>query len=365
MDGQPWRKRRLRGMLRIAEKDLSVVLKEPRFQSPRFCRTYLDWCTDNAFDRPDSAISRATTGLALAKLIGDRHLISKAYGLLSTGYRVNGNTTKSLSILDDAESRAKGCPCCLADLIRRRGIAVQHSSEMAKSVMLFKRSIGYFEEVSDTDGIARVKVSRGISFFHLGDIDAALQDENDALEGLSTDSPKIFHTAAVVNIAGFLALGNSEHFAQAVDYLDSFRSRLKGVPDFTFVRIRIRWIEGLVMARLGQVNRAIRKLENVRRALVKLRQDSDVVAVSADLAALYHEKSDFDSISLLAKTCLRVVGTTSKAASVLRSLAEAATENIAVIPTTTTALRFSVPSSVPSLLGPATAPGPLIAGSDT
>ena len=229
---------------------------------------------------------------------------------------------------------------------------------------LFHCAIDHFQKISDPDGVARVRVVRGLAFFHQGSIDEALRDEHLALESLCVDSPRIYHAAAVVNIAGMLALGRPEHFALAEQFLSSFRQRLRGVGDFTIVRLKMRWVEGLIYARLGQINRAIRKLENVRQALTKLRQDFDLVAVSADLAILNHEKSNCDWISLLANTCLRMIGASNPATSALRSLSDAVAENTAAIPTAAIALRFAVTSSVPSLLEPALAPGPLIACSD-
>lgn len=303
--------------------------------------------------------------VALAKTVGDRHQVSKALGQLSTSYRLGGDNSLALSILDDCEASAEGCPCCLGDVDRRRGIAALISSDITQSVTLFDRAIAHLKQVPNSDGAARVKVVRGVSFFHQGEIDAALRDENEALEELSMESPMAFHAAAVVNVAGILALGSPKHFAHATDYLNSFRQRLRGIPDLTFIRIKIRWIEGLILARRGEINRAIRKLDNVRRALVKLHLEPDVVAVSADLATLYHEKSDFNTISILADSCLRAIDSQSEAVAALRSLAEAATEHIAAVPSAVAALRFSVRSSMPSLLGPATAPGPLISGSDT
>lgn len=149
-----------------------MVLRDSRFQNPRFCKVLLDWCEDKALDMPEMAIARATAGLALAETIGDRNLISKGYGLLSTSYRVNGDTAQALSILDEGEAGAGDCPCCLGDLDRRRGIAALYSSEMVRSIAFFDRAITHFEQVPDPDGIARVKVARGLPLFHEGHIDA-------------------------------------------------------------------------------------------------------------------------------------------------------------------------------------------------
>ncbi|MCP4556341.1 MAG: hypothetical protein GY836_13045 [Herbaspirillum sp.] len=345
-----WRRRRVRFLLTKAERHLDKVTEDKEFWRPRFCLAFFDWCDDNAFDAPDLAVKRASVAVELAEKTNSRHLTCRAMGVLVSGHRMVSEFEEAKRVLKEALALADGCSCCLCDLYRRKGLLHLYQSENEEAHRFFNAAITEYEKVDDYDGVGRALVSRGISHFYLASVDAALADEDRALQLLSSESPQIYHLAALNNIAGFLALGDDHHFFRASQHLASFRETLKGVVGFSSVRVRLRWIDGLILARLGDYRPAVQMLENAQGALIRLRQDPEVVAISADLAMLYHERSNYPAIVRIANNCLRTLPVCGKVRALLAKLARSAARETKRTLKIITALRCAVDVPVPCLI---------------
>ncbi|MCP4549749.1 MAG: hypothetical protein GY835_25115 [bacterium] len=355
-ESKDWRRRRVRFLLTKAERNLDRVTKDKEFWRPRFCRAFFDWCDENAFDAPNLAVKRASMAVEIAEKTNDRHLVCRAMGLLVSGHRMVSEFEEARIVLNNALALAEGCSCCLCDLYRRKGLLHLYQADNEEAHKFFNLAIAEYKNIEDTDGVGRTLVSRGISHFYLVGVDEALADEDRALQLLSSETPQIFHLAALNNIAGFLALGDERHFSRVSQHLANFREKLKGVDGFSSVRVRLRWIDGLVLARIGEYRRAIQMLENAQGALLRLRQDPEVVAISADLSRLYYEKENYRAINRVASKCLRTIDVQGKVRSLLERLASFAARETKRTLDVITSLRAAVDVPVPCLIEAAKAP---------
>ncbi len=336
-------------LLRKATRNLYRVLEDPEFWTPEFCFAFFLWCDEEAYEAPDTVLVRGQLALELAAKTGDSHAQAKAHGVMASAYRKVMVLSRCKSEIDAALRLAGSCPCCLSEIYRRLGGMVLFQRRFEEAKNWLDRAIAQYQELGDEDGIGRTLVSRGVAWWKLGDIDAALNDERKALQLLAPGTSEFFHLAALTNSAAFLATGEDRHFAQADPFLDDLRARLAGVRGITAVRICLSWIHGLVLARLGERKRALQMLRKTRLRLLRRRQDADVVAITADISNLYCDTGRFRYIVDLVSDCLSRLGDVSGTRPQLRKVLKAAELELDETRKCLTELRKAVTVSVPTL----------------
>ncbi len=340
-----------RRLLTKAKQNPYRVVVERKFLDKPFCRAFCDWCAEESFNFPKEAVSRALLAVELANKIDDSHLSCRALGLLASAHFIASHHTDANQLLDDAEEIANECSCCLSEVFRRRGVFLQHKGEMAEALSLLDMAAAECQKIQDMDGIGRVEVNRGVSLKHLGRDDEALSSQRRALILLSPSSPKIFHLAALVNIGYITATGENYQFALAAQHLNEFRAHLRGVTGFTRIRISLSWIDGLVHARLKERKKALQMLRKARKALIRLREDQDAIAITADIAKLYSETSRFRLIIDIITDTLDSLGDVSGTRQLLQKILYFARREAQVTQAYIMELRSAVDAHMPFLLG--------------
>ncbi|MCP3995579.1 MAG: tetratricopeptide repeat protein [bacterium] len=292
-------------LLKRARRNLYRVIEDPQFWTVAFCRSFFDWCDEQAYEFPDSAMRYGDLAVELAKKTGDRHALARAHGVMAIAYRLVSLFDRAEAEFDQAFKLAGTCSCCLSDIYRRKGSLRMYQKQFATSIELYNQAIEHYRAIDDEDGIGRTLVSRGISLCLTNRIDEALEDERTALTLLSLETPSIYHLGALTNIAGILAYGTDEHCRLALSYLEMFEGQLAGVPGATAVRVRLSWAKGLILARLGERKRGLQMLRKARAALFRNRHDVEFIAISADIARLYCDTEKYHLIVGIVRDCLQ------------------------------------------------------------
>ncbi len=335
-------------LVKKAAKNLYRVLEDPEFWTPEFCRTFFDWYDVEAHENPNSALVRGQLALELAGKTGDIHTMAKGHGLMATAYRRDA-IARAGGEIQAALKLAGSCPCCLSDIYRRLGGILLHQQNFVEAKDCLDKAIAAYRELGDEDGIGRTLVSRGVAWWKLGEIDAALSDERRALHLLVPPTPELFYLAALTNQAAFLATGEQRHFVQAEPFLSGVRGQLAGIRGITAVRIVLSWIHGLVLARLGDRQRALQMLRNTRSRLLRRRQDAEVVAITADISNLYCDTRKYRSIVDLVSDSLSRLGDVSGTRVLLKNVLAAAERELDETRRRLAEVRNAVAVSVPTL----------------
>ncbi len=327
------------------------VVEDWEFWTPEFCREFFDWCDQEAYDRPDAAIRRADLALELARKTRDPHMESRAHGVLASAYRIRCLYEASQAEFAHAFRLGGSCPCCLSDTFRRQGILRMYQLEFHPSIELYDKAISHYKAIDDEDGVGRTLVSRGIALWKLDRIDEALEDEREALRLFSSETPTVYHSAALANIVAFLATAKDErHFALAERCCHEVRILLAGRDGFTAVRIRLRWAHGLILARLGERKRGLQMLRKVRKAILRSRQDAEVVAITADISQLYCETEKYHLIVDIVNETLARLGDVLGTQPLLEKIVYAAQRELAETRLYVGRLREAIVTSMPCLL---------------
>ena len=327
------------------------ILEEWEFWTLEFCRAFFDWCDQEAYDHPDAAIRRADLALELAKKTRDTHAQARAHGLLASAYRIRSLYDASETEFARAFALAGSCSCCLSDIYRRQGILRMYQLDFLPSIELYDKALAHYRAVDDEDGVGRTLVSRGISLWKLNCIDEALDHERKALRLLSPNTPIVYHSAALANIVGFLATTkDARYFAHADRCCVEVRTLFAGRDGFTAVRVRLRWAHGLILARLGKRKQGLQMLRKVRKALMRARQDAEVVAITADISRLYCDTQKYHLIVSIVNETLSKLGDVLGTRALLEKIAYAAQREMAETRHHVVRLRDAITTSMPSLL---------------
>ncbi len=336
-------------LLRKAARNLYRVVEDPAFWTPAFCLAFFDWCDEQAYEAPDSVLVRGQLCLELAARTGDAHMVAKAHALMASAYRKISVPTRAEVEIKTALRLAGDCPCCRSEIFRRLGGILLFQRRFGEAKHCLDKAMAHYQERRDEDGIGRTLVSRGVAWWKLRDVDAALEDERRALQLLAPDTPEFYYLAALTNSAAFLATGEDRHFAQAEPFLNELRRRLVGIRGITAVRICLSWIHGLVLARLGERKRALQMLRKTRARLLRRRQDPEVVAITADIATLYCDTARFRYIVDLIRDCLSRLGNVSGTRPLLEKVLQAAERELDDTRSGLVELREAVAVSMPTL----------------
>ncbi len=338
-----------RQLIKKAERNLHRIVEDREFWTPEFCRAFFDWCDQQAYDYPDAVIRRGDLALELAKKTGDKHALSRAHGIMASAYRMRSLYGLGEDEIAHAFRIGGSCSCCLADAYRRQAILRMFEHEFEVSITLYDKSITCYKDIDDEDGVGRTLISRGISLWKLGRTDEALEQQRFALRMLAPDTPKVYHLAALTNIGYFLATGSEEHLVTAEEYCVEFRLYMAGREGFTSVLIRLRWTHGLILARLGERKRGLQMLRKARKALMRTRQDEEVIAITADITRLYCDTNKYHLIVELVADTLSKLGDALGTRSLLETILRKAGRELAETRLYIDKLRDAVEVSVPSL----------------
>ncbi len=300
--------REIKILLTKAEKDPYYVLANPDCYQAQFCARFFALCNEVMFDTPDVALEQAFIARRLAQKTRDPHLIAKATAMVGAGYRVETLYAKAATCIAQALELASGCACCLSEIHRREGINLLHERKFKECYEVWSQSMLYYEQLNDTGGVARVLIHRGSVLYKLERYAEALEDERNGLALFSGQTPSRYYIAGMVNIAAIL-VEFDQQYEEALACLQNVRDSLKGVKEkHERVRVILRWIEGLIFAKIGRRRDAFRRLFSARNGLERLGLQSEYIAVAADISKLYKTgtpRSNDDQVIEVATQCLK------------------------------------------------------------
>ena len=339
--------REIKILLTKAEKDPYYALANPDCYHTEFCTRFFALCNEVMFDTPDVALEQAFIARRLAKKTRDPHLIAKAAAMVGAGYRIESLYARAAACIAEAAELASGCICCLSEIRRREGLNLLHERKFTLCYEAWSHSMRCYEQLHDTCGVARVLIHRGSVLYKLERYAEALEDERNGLDLFGAQAPSRYYIAGMVNMAAIL-IELDERYEDALKCLQNVRDSLKGQKKkHERVRVILRWIEGLIFAKIGRRRDAFKRLFSARSGIERLGLRSEYIAISADISKLYKTgtpRSNDDQVIEIATQCLEKGQPTQTERQIL--------EKLCLIPEVTVIehLREAVSCRVPAML---------------
>ena len=277
----------LHQILTQAEKQPRLALDRGWFQKPGFCDGFFDRCEHQAFLIAPTALELARRAVEMAELNGDPHLVHRGHLVLAHAYIARMDYFWARKVLDGVRDAALAC-CrrCRSDWFRRDGDLLGELRQPTEALRALSQSLREGGPELDPDTAARIYFVRGIAYHHDGQRARAIRDAGRTLLELSLDSPRGFFLDSLALLAIYVGGGGIEDDRAALDDLDRFLLRIRGLRRWQDVRARASWVAGHLYARLGDMRRALDRFESARGKLLTDGLAREIVAVTIDTAQL-------------------------------------------------------------------------------
>lgn len=275
---------------------LLLVGNSARFRTRSLCELFLERCHEAGFQEPQRAIDLAHLAVAVAhQLPADdtpgeivHGIQARAWAQLGNALRISGDHAAAEQAFEAAEELLAADPRIV--LLDRARVLDQLASlrrdqgRYGEAFRLLDRVIAIFRKLGQWHLLGRALAQKSMVCDEVGDVEAEMSLLRQALDMLDPQAdPRIF-LAARHNL--ILALNQSGRHREAFALMYHTRPLYLEAGDRINL-IRLRWLEGLVAAGLGRIDRAEAAFREVRNSWVELGLAYDAALVSFDLAGIY------------------------------------------------------------------------------
>ena len=291
------------------------VLQRPKYWTAAFCWLYFEKCDDLIFDDPQGGLEAAEAAPELVSLV-DRFsrdpaprapLRLRALGVLGSAYRAVGELEEAEEIYEGAFRLIRRQPVPeedVANLLLR--VAVLHTTQcrLDRALKLADKSVEIYRRSSDEARkihLGEALTNRGYCHFEANDHASAMKDWSEALS--CTDPrrrPRVHHCASHNLACGLVATTiDSSSLAAVESYLRQARRSLSKRPR-SLQKLRIVWLQGMIMIRFGSTRRGEAALVAARRGFVEMEAPFDMALVSITLGRYLRDSRQFSQLQTLA-----------------------------------------------------------------
>lgn len=318
-DGVAVERQRARERMRyVKPKIAGKVLGHHRYWTVQFLELYLERCDETAFDRPADAYLLAQHLPEMARRIrvgekaGEWDTPLEKMGGIVMALAVKGSCCRASGEVEEAHlcfkrafdglGRHKISAVVMSELHRRyAALLLLARSDEADSHI--EKCLRYAESVSYRQGIADALVLRGI---RQGEQDpaGAIRDFIQSARLADLKSPRGKRTAAasMQNMGSAIAYGSVALRDQetALRLLSGLKEDLKGTPASPR-KLKVLWIEGLLLGNLRIERHSKRQLGKARKGLFELSDIPSFLTASIDMVRLLVEFGDDDEAKAIAR----------------------------------------------------------------
>ena len=290
----------------------SKVLAHPRYWSLPFLRLFLDSCDEACFHDPEAGYLLAQHAAELARRIPVREVGGyastaerrdwrmKALAVWGSCCRAYGELTQAEAAYRLAHELTATAPGerppsddALGELAARQAVLWMSRGAMEKALESLDEAVSLFERGGNARRKADALTIRGLARYFVRDPDS-LFDLVAALELVQADTPGGRRTLAAVlhNMALVISRGGVTTKAQEWAYKLLVQTKKEIRRPRSVQKIKITWLEGLLLVRLGITRLAEKRLRRAYEALAERRQGLETAAVALDLVCLYLDDGD-------------------------------------------------------------------------
>ncbi|MCP4655113.1 MAG: hypothetical protein GY856_06795 [bacterium] len=317
--------------LRENSRYCGVILTDSRYRNERFCRLFLEECDEIGCGNPPEGRMLADLGIKLANLVAQHSqrnmdlLLGHAFAVLGSSYRAVGKLTDAEAAYSLAVLHYGDRPLDKADLCRRISYLRMDQRRFEEAMDSVERSIFIYQTegvLIKRDGLGRALLARGQIFFEMGNPGASVRDLSAALNHISQYN-SIYYYAAAHNLATALAhVGKPEDLKVALHHLCQAKRLIRGRQNVP--KLKLLWLESIILLRFGCNRRAERLLETARLGLIGLRIPLEAATITLELAGLYLREGRLDDLRSISAEALEMFPEDSELFAALSGLVSAA-----------------------------------------
>ena len=293
-----------------------LVIQRAKYWSPTFCWLYLERCDELIFDDGHAGLQAAEVGPELAVLVSRfshqpesyASLRLRAFGVLGSAFRAAGD------LLQSEETYRAGLR-----LLRRERISVTEKANflfrlavlrsvqnrMKEALNLASFSVRVYRQASEPvrlQHLGEALVIRGHLHGLVEDIPAAMRDWSEALSCTDPRQRPRIHYCASHNLAYCLVekgAVDSRSLAKVERHLSKARKFLSKRPK-SKQKLRLVWLQGIIVLRFGSARRGEAALKNARRGFLEMEAAFEFALVSLDLGRHFYRSCELEELEILA-----------------------------------------------------------------
>lgn len=314
--------RRLVRELELPEQ-ATLVIQRPKYWTPAFCWRFFERCDDLIFDDPQAGLQAAEVAPELVSLVrkfsrdpGPRAALSlRALAVLGSAFRAVGDLELSAETYRDAYRLLKKelvPEIERANLFLRVSVLRNAQHRLAEALKLATAAVDIYRDSSDEvmlQYLGEALTNRGYCYFQAGEFAAAMKDWSEALS--CTDprrSPRIYQCAFHNLVCGLVARTiDSRSLSVIESYLRQARRCLSRRPR-SVQKLRLIWLEGMIMIRFGSTRRGEAALVTARTGFIEMEAPFDLALVSIALGRYFFQSRQVQPLRDLATETQRLFG---------------------------------------------------------
>ncbi len=287
------------------------VLCHPSYWDPGFCRLYLDRCDEVIFHDPQAGLSLARVAPDLALLVPEgttpeerlrhREQLVRAYATLGGAYRAVDRTQKAdgpyglaLKLADTILPQARG------DLYVRMTVLRADQKRFDEAIGLGEKATEIFRPLGLRNDLAAALAALGYAYVEAKRYSESLLISSEAL---CYSDPKVndrVHYSATHNFA-YAAVHSTDldTISMALVKIREARRLIKhhrrSIP-----KIKLYWVEGILMQKLFATRRAEALFIKARLGFMKLGAAYEFTLAGLDLSGVLCDERRWDELEVLA-----------------------------------------------------------------
>ena len=174
-----------------------------------------------------------------------------------------------------------------------------------ESWQLLDQAVALYKQAGATDQLTTVLISRATVRFEEGDAAAAIPFLEEAQGQIDEKTEGFLKLALYHNLVS--AYADTGRYSQALELLPQTRE-LSAKYGRGHHRIRLRWLEGVILRGRGQFDQAEAALLEARESFTRIEDTVSAAMVCLDLAQLYHRQNRFDDLEQLSASMVPLFG---------------------------------------------------------
>ncbi|MEM6792868.1 MAG: helix-turn-helix domain-containing protein [Acidobacteriota bacterium] len=183
-----------------------------------------------------------------------------------------------------------------ADIALFKASLRRDQRQFDESWQLLDRSAELYLEAGAEDQLTTVLISRAAVRFEEGDAGAAIPFLEEAQARIDESTEGFLKLALYHNLVS--AYSETGRYSQALELLPQTRE-LSAKYGRGYHRIRLRWLEGVILRGRGQFDQAEAALLEARESFARIEDTVAAAMVCLDLAQLYHRQNRLDDLEQL------------------------------------------------------------------
>jgi tetratricopeptide (TPR) repeat protein len=292
----------------------TLVKNRSRLRSYALVEALLARCQQAVFDMPTEAIDIARLAQELLPELDPSiygsgpiaDLNARAWGCLGHAQRAASRLSDAESSLERADAMLEegtGDPLEEAQILYFRSILLLAQRRLPEGLRAADRALARYRRFGSHLKVARVMLGKAMILSRKGELDKAIRTHQRALAMFQVSEDQRMALAGRHNL--IWDLHHAGRVEEALSLLSETLPLYYQLGDRVTL-LKLRWVEGQLLNKLGRADEAIESLEAARSGLIEAEIAYEAAMVAFDLAAIHSDRGQTGAMKQLAAEMLQV-----------------------------------------------------------